>query len=183
MPSSHLILCRPLLLLPPIPLRRNPGLLHCRWILYHLSHQGSLLRILNNNIPGSSAAQHGNQSQYVGLGKAPWRRAGGQEGCAGIQTDGRGFLASLWVAVETRDNGTQEHGEPGPTRSLLKRLLNPVRLPRSAVQISGSPLCVLSPLPPRQPWDLRHCQSVTAVLTKCRSLGDPNNMRLFLTVL
>ena len=25
----------------------NPSLLHCRWILYHLSHQGSLL--VNNN--------------------------------------------------------------------------------------------------------------------------------------
>ena len=119
----------------------------------------------------------------MGLGKAPWRRAGGQEGCAGIQTDGRDLPASLQVAVETRDNGTQERGEPGPTRSLSKRLLNPVHLPRSAVQISGSLLCVQSPPPPRQPWDLGHCQSVRAVVTKWCSPGEPNNMRLFLTVL
>ena len=25
----------------------NPGLLHCRWILYQLSHQGSPVQILN----------------------------------------------------------------------------------------------------------------------------------------
>ena len=27
--------------------RSNPGLLHCRWILYHLSHQGSHIYIAN----------------------------------------------------------------------------------------------------------------------------------------
>ena len=27
----------------------NPGLLHCRWILYHLSHQGSLKFLLVGN--------------------------------------------------------------------------------------------------------------------------------------
>ena len=34
----------------------NPGFLHCRWILYHLSHQGSpqnRLRFLYHTIPGS----------------------------------------------------------------------------------------------------------------------------------
>ena len=25
----------------------NPGLLHCRWILYYLSHQGSLVKSIN----------------------------------------------------------------------------------------------------------------------------------------
>ena len=28
--------------------KKNPGLLHCRQIVYHLSHQGSLLKYENN---------------------------------------------------------------------------------------------------------------------------------------
>ena len=34
MPSSHLILCRPLLLLPPIRLFSNESTLHMRWPMY-----------------------------------------------------------------------------------------------------------------------------------------------------
>jgi len=56
MPSSHLILCHPLLL-PGVGSHSllqgiistqglNPGLLHCRLILYHVSHQGSPREVL-----------------------------------------------------------------------------------------------------------------------------------------
>ena len=38
--------------------RSNPGLLHCRWILNHLSHQGSPSRYEENNIPS-------NQSTFI----------------------------------------------------------------------------------------------------------------------
>ena len=139
----------------------NPGILLCRRILYCLSHLGSLLRILNNDVPESSTAWHGNQSRCMGLGRAPWRRVGGQEGCAGIQRDARGFPSSRLVAVETRGNSTQECGEPGPTRSHSKRPLNPIRLPPSALQISGSLLCVQSPPPLHPPWDLGRCVSLS----------------------
>ena len=139
----------------------NPGLLLCRRILYCLSHLGSLLRILNNDVPESSTAWHGNQSRCMGLGRAPWRRVGGQEGCEGIQRDARGFPSSRLVAVETRGNSTQECGEPGPTRSHSKQPLNPIRLPPSALQISGSLLCVQSPPPLHPPWDLGRCVSLS----------------------
>ena len=44
MPSSHLILCRPLSLLPPIPSQEsNLGLLHCRQILCHCATYTSKL--------------------------------------------------------------------------------------------------------------------------------------------
>ena len=52
MPSNHLILCHSFLLPSILPSIRvfsnesaglNPCLLHCRWILYLLSHQGSPL--------------------------------------------------------------------------------------------------------------------------------------------
>ena len=58
MPSSHLILCHSLLFLPSIfPSIRvfsNLGLLHCRQILYHLSHQGSPLEKTDRKLDFSS---------------------------------------------------------------------------------------------------------------------------------
>ena len=58
MSSNHLILWCPLLLLPSIfPSIRvfsNLGLLHCRQILYHLSHQGSPLEKIDSKLDFSS---------------------------------------------------------------------------------------------------------------------------------
>ena len=39
----------------------NPGLLHCRWILYQLSHKGSLSSLMNLNYLSEEA------SEYLGL--------------------------------------------------------------------------------------------------------------------
>ena len=45
----------------------NPGLRHCRWILYHLSHQGTLGSAIFKT--GSSCLSFSSQIKYTLLGK------------------------------------------------------------------------------------------------------------------
>ena len=61
MPSSHLILCRPLLLLPPTPpsirVFSNESALHIRWPKYWRV-QGTLKSLLQHHISKASILQH-----------------------------------------------------------------------------------------------------------------------------
>ena len=68
MPSSHLILCRPLLLLPPIPPRirvfSNESTLHMRWPKYW-SFSFSISKVLPKSFPMSQLFTWGGQSTGV----------------------------------------------------------------------------------------------------------------------
>ena len=74
MPSSHLILCCPLLLLPPIPpsirVFSNESTLHMRWPKYWVSALASVLPkksradLLQNGLTGSPCSPRDSQESY-----------------------------------------------------------------------------------------------------------------------
>ena len=88
------------------------GLLHCRWILYQLSHQGSPLCVVMKGFPGGTsgkepASQCRRQKSH---GFEPWvRRCPGEENgnplqysCLGIPTDRGAWRAIVHSIVKSQ---------------------------------------------------------------------------------
>ena len=65
MPSSHLILCHPLLLLPPIPpsirIFSNESTLHMRWPKHHSFQRNPTVDLLQNGLVGSPCSPRESQ--------------------------------------------------------------------------------------------------------------------------
>ena len=87
MPSNHLILCCPLLILPPIPpsirVSSNESVLHIRWPKYwHFSCSISIIHILyckfwefpggaSGKEPACQCTRHRDIGSILGLGRSP----------------------------------------------------------------------------------------------------------------